>query len=431
MTALYMKKNIKNDFPIFSAEGGSASGGQAQAGKKPFVFLDSAAAAQVPQQVIDAIEEYYKSYKANVHSGIYAIGTKAVEAYENARVDVARFIGADSDEIIFTSGTTASINMLARCLEERIGAGDEIMVSRMEHHSNFIPWQELARRRNAVFGILPLEPDGTLSLDTARRHITERTKLVSITHVSHVTGAVNDVQEICRLAREAGAISVVDAAQSAPHMAVNVRTIGCDFLAFSGQKVLGPTGIGVLYGRRALLEELPPSVVGGGMVRDVRDEESVWASLPSKFEAGTPHAAGAIGLGAAVRYLEHTGGMDVLHEYEIRLANMARRALRDIPGITLYGPSEEDQTGSICSFTLRGIHPHDVAEVLSRENIAVRAGHHCALPLMRHLGISGTVRASFYLYNTGEDVERLIHGIKKVQEIFYSTNSKIKTQNHN
>ncbi len=403
-----MKTNIKNDFPIFKEN----------SRKQPFTFLDSAAAAQVPQQVIDAVSEYYTSYKANVHSGIYAIGAKAVEAYENARGDVAQFIGADSNEIIFTSGTTASINMLARCLEERIGAGDEIVVSRMEHHSNFIPWQELARRRNAKFTILPLEPDGTLSLDTVRRHITERTKLVSITHMSHVTGAINDVQEICRLARGAGALCVVDAAQSVPHMPVDVRAIGCDFLAFSGQKVLGPTGTGVLYSRRELLEDLNPSIFGGGMIRDVRDDESVWAPLPDKFEAGTPHVAGAIGLSAAIRYIKSAGGMEALHAHETALAALARRALRGIPEVTLYGPSEEEKAGSICSFTVQGVHPHDVAEVLSRENIAVRAGHHCALPLMQHFGISGTVRASFYLYNTEEDVLRLIDSIKHTVTLF-------------
>ncbi len=402
-----MKKDIKNDFPIFKA----------QSDERPFVFLDSAAVSQMPQTVIDAVSEFYSTYKANVHSGIYGIGMRAVEAYEGARNAVAEFLSADSNEIIFTSGTTASLNMAARMLESRITAGDEIMVSTMEHHSNFIPWQELAKRTNAIFIMLPLEKDGTLSLNTVRAMAGPRTKIIAITHVSHATGAVNDVREICRMAHGVGALCVVDAAQSAPHMPIDVRDIDCDFLAFSGQKVLGPTGTGVLYGKEKHLCELTPVIFGGGMIRHVSAEDSTWADAPQKFEAGTPHAAGAIGLGAALSYIEGIGRKEIM-AHERNLARMARRALMNMPGIHLYGPGNEKETSGIVSFTVEGAHPHDVAEILSRENIAVRAGHHCALPLMNHFGISGTIRASFYLYNTEEDVERLVAGVQKAGDMF-------------
>ena len=404
-----MKKDIKNDFPIF----------EAQSEKIPFVFLDSAAVSQMPQIVIDSVSEFYSTYKANVHSGIYPIGVRAVEAYEGARTKVAEFIGAKSDEIIFTSGTTASLNMLSRMLEVRVESGDEIMVSVMEHHSNFIPWQELAKRKGAIFTALPLEKDGTLSLETIRRLVTARTKIISVTHVSHATGAINDVREICRMAHDAGALCVVDAAQSVPHMRIDVQKIDCDFLAFSGQKMLGPTGIGVLYGKAKYLQELEPVTFGGGMIRTVDVDASTWADTPQKFEAGTPHAAGAIGLRSSISYIEQIG-MQEIETHERALAIKARRALAELSYVQLYGPSEEKESAGIVSFTIKGSHVHDVAEILSRENIAVRAGHHCALPLMNHFGISGTVRASFYLYNSEDDVERLVEGVKKAQHILHS-----------
>lgn len=403
-----MKKDIKNDFPIFKA----------QSGERPFAFLDSAAVSQMPQIVIDAVSEFYSTYKANVHSGIYAIGVRAVEAYEEARRKVAMFVGANSDEIIFTSGTTASLNMVSRMLEPRVKAGDEIMVSAMEHHSNFIPWQELAKRTKAVFTVLPLEKDGSLSLDTVRTMIRPRTKIIAVTHVSHVTGAINDVQEICRMAHEVGALCVVDGAQSTPHMPINVREIDCDFFAFSGQKILGPTGIGVLYGKEEHLHKIDPVVFGGGMIREVSKDESTWTDTPHKFEAGTPHIAGAIGLGVAVSYIKGIGHREIM-AHERNLAVLTRRALSAMPGVCLYGPENEHETAGIVSFTVEGTHAHDIAEILSRENIAVRAGHHCALPLMNHFGITGTVRASFYLYNTEEDVEQLVRGVRKAQDIFH------------
>lgn len=402
-----MNQNIKNDFPIF----------QSARSEYPFVFLDNAATSQMPRIVIDAVSEFYRDYKANVHSGIYAIGERAVAAYEGARKKAADFIGAQSDEIVFTSGTTASLNMLARMLEPRVGTGDEIVVSAMEHHSNFIPWQELAKRTNAVFTVLPLEVDGTLSMNTVRAMVGPRTKIVAITHVSHAMGAVNDVQEICRIAHKAGALSVVDGAQSVPHMPVTIQDIDCDFLAFSGQKMLAPTGIGVLYGKKEHLSVLDPAVFGGGMIRDVSVEASTWASSPQKFEAGTPHIAGAIGLGAAISYIESMG-REAIMAHERLLAAEAHRALAEIQGVKLYGPNDEKQRAGIISFTVRGAHPHDVAEVLSRDNIAVRAGHHCALPLMKHFGIQGTVRASFYLYNGKDDVGRLADGVSKAASLF-------------
>lgn len=404
-----MRPDIKIDFPLF----------RAQPGQKPLVFLDNAAASQMPKQVLNAITEYYTSYKANVHSGIYAIGRRAVEAYENSRAVVARFIGAEASEIIFTSGTTASLNMLARMLEDTVKEGDEIIVSGMEHHSNFIPWQELCKRRGARFTVLPLLPDGTLSLDMVHSAFSDKTKIIAITHVSHVTGAVNDVKEMCRIAREKGALSVIDAAQSVPHMRVNVGEIGCDFFAFSGQKMLGPTGIGVLFGKKEHLDKLNPSHFGGGMIRTVKSVSSTWADTPAKFEAGTPHIAGAIGLAEAIRYIENIGGVDKIHAHECMLAAHARKGLGEISGVRLYGPKDSIHTAGIISFTLNNIHPHDVAEVLARENTAVRAGHHCAMPLMEHFGIPGTVRASFYLYNTKEDVRRLVDGVQQVISLFH------------
>ncbi|OGZ43992.1 MAG: cysteine desulfurase [Candidatus Ryanbacteria bacterium RIFCSPHIGHO2_02_FULL_45_17b] len=401
---------IKKDFPIFKAQSRDGA---------PFTFLDSAATSQMPQVVIDSMLEFYSTYKANVHSGIYSIGVRAVEAYEGARRKVAMFLGAHSNEVIFTSGTTASLNMLARMLEVRISAGDEIMVSAMEHHSNFIPWQELAKRTGAVFTVLPLEKDGTLSAGTIRAMAGPRTKIIAVTHVSHATGSVNDVREISSIARGVGAFFVLDAAQSAPHMPIDVQKIDCDFLAFSGQKMLGPTGIGILYGKEKHLREIAPAVFGGGMIREVRTDSSTWADMPQKFEAGTPHVAGAIGLGAAISYIEVIGRAELM-AHERNLADMARCALTNMPGIHVYGPHNEHETAGIVSFTVEGMHAHDVAEILSRENIAVRAGHHCALPLMNHFGISGTIRASFYLYNTEKDVERLLTGVKKAQGIFHA-----------
>lgn len=417
-------KDIKSDFPIFSTEGAhlpdgqeSASGGKVKSSEKPLVFLDNAAVSQMPQVVINAVSEFYSAYKANVHSGIYSIGTRAVEAYENARKKIAAFLGVHGSEIIFTSGTTASLNMASRMLERIMHIGDEIVISGMEHHSNFIPWQELAKRTNAVFTMLPLEEDGTLLLETVRHAVSRRTKIVAITHVSHVTGAVNNVREICRIAHESGALCVVDAAQSASHMPVRIREIDCDFLACSGQKMLGPTGIGILYGKEEHLQELDPVVFGGGMIRSVDADASTWAEPPQKFEAGTPHIAGVIGMGAAVSYLEAIG-LEVIASHEQNLAMRARQALQTISGVQLYGPRNEKESAGIISFNVPGIHAHDVAEILSHENIAVRAGHHCALPLMKHFGISGTVRASFYVYNTEEDVKALQQGVVKAIDIF-------------
>lgn len=403
-----MKEHIQNDFPIF----------RDQANHTPLVFLDSAAAAQVPEHVTNAMIEYYRSYKANVHSGIYEIGERAIRAYEKSRETVAQFLGALSDEIIFTSGTTASINMLSRMLERDIREGDEIVVSQMEHHSNFIPWQELAKRTGAVFVVLPLEKNGTLSLETVRRTITKRAKIVAVTHVSHAIGAVNDIREICRIAHAAGALCVVDAAQSVPHMPVDVRAIACDFLAFSGQKLLGPTGTGVLYGRKSLLEHVEPCIYGGGMIREVHLETSSWANTPAKFEAGTPHIAGVIGLGAAIEYIGTVGSREEIETHDRLLGQAARRALSEVPGVTLYGSSCAEEMSGIVSFTVDGIHPHDVAEVLSRHAIAVRAGHHCAMPLMKHLGVLGTVRASFYIYNSEDDIAKLVQGVKNVLRVF-------------
>ena len=400
---------IKKDFPIF--ENTVMNG-------VPFTFLDNAAASQTPTQVLDAVQEYYKRYKANVHSSSYAIGAEAVKAYESARERVAAFIGASPQEVIFTSGTTASLNMVSRMLGRILRDGDSVVVSAMEHHSNFIPWQQIAKERNARFVVVPLEPDGSLSLEKLRGCIDESTKVVAITHASHAIGVINNAAEVCAMAHENGALCVVDAAQSAPHIPIDVRAMDCDFLAVTGQKMLGPTGTGVLYGKRELLEKQEPVWYGGGMIREVGLDESSWADIPARFEPGTPNVAGVIGLGRAVEYLLELG-MERVRSHEKQLTQRAWERMRVLDGITLFGPKDLENHAGIVSFAVEGVHPHDAAEVLSGQNIAVRAGHHCAMPLMKHLGVPGTVRASFYIYNTEEDIERLIVGIQRVKDTFH------------
>lgn len=401
-------ENTKKDFPIFT---------NAVQNGVPFTFLDNAAASQTPRQVVDAEREYYECYKANVHSGIYTIGARAVAAYESARAHVARFISAFSEEIVFTSGTTASLNMVCQMLGKTLHEGDEVIVSAMEHHSNFIPWQQLSKEKKLRFTVVPLERDGSLSIELMRTRISKTTKVVAITHASHAIGVVNDVTEICRLSHDKGAVCVVDAAQSAPHMPIDVRAMDCDFLAFSGQKMLGPTGTGVLYGRKDLLETMQPAYYGGGMIREVNVDESHWADVPAKFEAGTPNVAGVVGLDKAIEYLTCIG-MEAVRAHEKELTQYALERVGECPGVTLFGSRDMERRTGIISFLVDGVHPHDTAEVLAQGNIAVRAGHHCAMPLMRHLGVPGTVRASFYIYNTKEDVDRLIDGIVKVKELF-------------
>jgi len=380
------------------------------------VYLDNAATSQKPQAVIDAIREYYETYNSNVHRGVHTLGNRATEAYESARETVRWFINArETAEIVFNRGTTAGLNMVARALSEQwIQAGDEIVITPMEHHSNLIPWQQAARRTGAVLKYVPLQPDGTIRLEDVERLMSPRTKVVSMAHVSNVLGTVHPIRDIAAIAHRYGAVMVVDGAQSVPHMPVDVQELDCDFLAFSGHKMLGPTGIGVLYGKLEWLKRLEPVEFGGEMIDFVELHESTWKEPPWKFEGGTPNIAGAIGLAAAIQFLQSLG-MDAVHEHEQQLVRYALERLRQVEGIELYGP---EQRAGIVTFNLPGIHPHDVATVLDTEGVAVRAGHHCAQPLMKWLGVTATARASFYLYNTKEDVDRLVEALVRAKEFF-------------
>ena len=387
----------KDDFPIL----------------KDITYLDNSATTQKPRQVIAAIADFYEASNSNVHRGVNRLAEKATMLYEKAREAAARFINAETAEIIFTKGTTESINFLAARLP--IEKGDEIVLSEMEHHSNIVPWQQVAKEKGAVVKYIPVKENFILDMDKARELITEKTKVVSIVHMSNVLGTINPVKDICRMAHAVGAVFIVDAAQSVPHLKTDIKDLDCDYLVFSGHKMCGPTGIGVLYGKKELLEKLEPYQYGGGMIDEVSYERSTWTEVPSKFEAGTPNIAGAAGLLAAIEYLEEIG-MDTIQEYEHGLMTYALQKLETIKGLKIIGP--QDNRGAVISFTLEGIHPHDVSEILDRENIMVRGGHHCAMPLMKKLGVSGTTRASFYFYNTKDDVDALVSGISKVQEVF-------------
>lgn len=382
----------------------------------PLVYLDSAATAQKPIQVIEALDRFYKEYNSNVHRGVHTLGTMATDAYEGAREKVRKLIHAKSTkEIIFTKGTTAAVNLIALSYgNANVSEGDEILITYMEHHSNLIPWQQLAKRTGAELKYMPLQPDGTLVLEEVAQCITPKTKIVALAHVSNVLGTINPVKEVTRLAHEVGAIVVVDGAQSVPHMKVDVQDLDCDFLAFSGHKMMGPTGIGVLYGKKALLEKMDPIEFGGEMIDTVELYDSTWADLPYKFEGGTPVIAQAIGLGAAIDFLEAIGFAEI-EAYEKKLVDYAYQRLSELDGITIYGPKER---GGLVTFNVDHVHPHDVATVLDAEGIAIRAGHHCAQPLMKWLQVSSTARASFYIYNTEEEVDRLVEGLIHTKEYF-------------
>ncbi|SFA43325.1 L-selenocysteine selenide-lyase (L-alanine-forming) [Anoxybacillus pushchinoensis] len=383
---------------------------------KPLVYLDSAATSQKPLPVIEAIDNYYRQYNSNVHRGVHTLGTKATDAYEGAREKVRRFIGAASmEEIIFTRGTTTAINLVAASYgRANVRPGDEIVITYMEHHSNIIPWQQVAKQTGATLKYIPLQPDGTIRLEDVEQTVTPNTKIVAVTHVSNVLGTINPVKEIAQIAHKNGAVVVVDGAQSTPHMKVNVQELDCDFYAFSGHKMCGPTGIGVLYGKKRLLDQMEPVEFGGEMIDFVGLYESTWKELPWKFEGGTPIIAGAIGLGAAIDFLEQVG-LDHIAEHEHRLAQYALEQLATIDGLTIYGPKER---AGLVTFNIDGVHPHDVATVLDAEGIAVRAGHHCAQPLMKWLNVTATARASFYLYNTEEEIDALVSALKKTKEYF-------------
>ncbi|PFC21318.1 cysteine desulfurase SufS [Bacillus cereus] len=383
---------------------------------KQLVYFDSAATSQKPIQVIETLERYYKEYNSNVHRGVHTLGTKATDAYEGAREKVRKFINAKSmEEIIFTRGTTTALNTVAASYGlENVKEGDEIVISYMEHHSNIIPWQQVAKKTGATLKYLPLQPDGTISIEDARQTITPNTKIVSIMYVSNVLGTINPVKEIGAIAHENGAIMVVDGAQSTPHMKVDVQDLNCDFYALSAHKMCGPTGIGVLYGKKELLNNMEPIEFGGEMIDFVDLQESTWKELPWKFEAGTPIIGNAIGLGAAIDFLEEIG-LDNIEKHEHELAQYALERLSEVDGVTIYGPKHR---AGLVTFNIEDVHPHDVATVLDVEGIAVRAGHHCAQPLMKWLKASSTARASFYLYNTKEEIGTFVDSLIKTKEYF-------------
>lgn len=402
-----MIASVREQFPILHQE----------INGHPLVYLDNAATSQKPQVVIDAIKRYYEWENSNVHRGVHTLGSRATDAYEGAREKVARFINAESSEqIIFTRGTTTALNLVASSYARSVcGPGDEIVLTEMEHHSNLIPWQQAAIAVGATLKYIPLQPDGTIRVEDVEALVTERTKVVAIAYVSNVMGVVHPVKQIAEIAHRHGAVIVVDGAQSTPHMKVDVQDLDCDFYALSGHKMCAPTGIGALYGKKALLESMEPIEFGGEMINDVGLYESNWKELPWKFEGGTPIIAGAVGLGAAIDFLEEIG-MDAIEQHETQLAAYAMNRISEIDGITIYGPRERKV--GLVTFNLGDVHPHDVATVLDAQGIAIRAGHHCCQPLMRWLKVSSTARASFYLYNTEEDVDRLVSALIQTKEYF-------------
>ncbi|MDH6598427.1 cysteine desulfurase [Bacillus aerius] len=399
-------KDVREQFPILHQ----------QVNGHDLVYLDSAATSQKPRVVIDAMNEYYRSYNSNVHRGVHTLGTKATDAYEGAREKVRAFIGASSvQEIIFTRGTTTALNTVAiSYARANLKEGDEIVITHMEHHANIIPWQQAAKSTGATLKYIPLQEDGTLSLEDVKQTITHQTKIVAVTHVSNVLGTINPIKDIAKIAHDHGAIIVVDGAQSTPHMQIDVQDLDCDFFAFSGHKMCGPTGIGVLYGKKDLLNNMEPAEFGGEMIDFVDLYDSTWKELPWKFEAGTPIIAGAIGLGKAIDFLNDIG-MEEVSRYEHQLATYALERFKELEGATVYGPQHR---AGLVTFNLDDVHPHDASTVLDTEGVAIRAGHHCAQPLMKWLGVSATARASFYLYNTEEEIDELMAALCKTKEYF-------------
>ena len=402
-------RKLRADFPIFKQE----------IHGHPLAYLDSAASSQKPRQVLDAMTELYETSYANIHRGVYDLGERATEAYEGAREKARAFINADSTrEVVFTRNVTAALNLVAYAWGvDNLGPGDVVLVTEMEHHSNFVPWQFIAKRTGAEFAAIPVDGDGELQLDQLDTLAASgRIKVLACTYVSNSLGTINPVGSLIQWAHEQGAIAVVDAAQAAPHRGVDVQALGCDFLGFTGHKMCGPTGIGVLWGRRELLERMSPFELGGHMIRKVTLEETTWNELPHKFEAGTAAIAEAVGLGAAIDYVTEVG-VDALERYEHELLDYALPRLDEIPGVRLFGPPTDRRAG-IVSFEVDGVHPHDVAQILDWEGVAVRAGHHCNQPLMHRLGVPATTRASFYLYTVPEEVDRLVAGLHKVRKTF-------------
>lgn len=404
-----MNPEIKSYFPILNQE----------VNGHPLIYLDSAATSQKPVQVIEALKEYYESDNSNVHRGVHTLGNRATEKYEGAREKVQQFINAKStQEIVFLRGTTTAINLVAQSFgRANVEEGDEIAITYMEHHSNIIPWQQLAKERGAVLKYIELEEDGTISLENVRAAITDRTKIVSMVYVSNVLGTMNPVKEVAKIAHEHGAVMVVDGAQAAPHLKIDVQDLDCDFFAFSGHKMVGPTGIGVLYGKKQLLDAMEPVEFGGEMIDFVGLYDSTWKELPWKFEGGTPIIAGAVGLAAAIDFLEEIG-LNEIEKHEHHMAALAMEKMSGIEGLEIYGPTDPLKRAGIVTFNMKEVHPHDVATVLDMSGIAVRAGHHCAQPLMKWLDVTATARASFYLYNDESDIDRLVEGLRSAKEYF-------------
>ncbi len=402
-------KNIRKDFPILDRK----IHGQ------PLVYLDNAATSQKPTSVIKAITDYYEQTNANVHRGIHTLSEEATEAYEGVREKVRAFIDAPSTrEIIFTRNTSEALNLLAYSYgRQHVLAGDEILITEMEHHSNFVPWQQLAKEREAKLVFLEQTPQGEIDLEAAKRQINERTRIVSITQMSNVLGVITPVRELAEIAHAKGAIVIVDGAQGVPHLQTSVRELGCDFLAFSFHKMLGPTGVGVLWGKEELLEAMPPFMTGGDMISSVSKERTLWNELPWKFEAGTPNIADVIASGAAIDYLNALG-MDAVREHEVAITKYALDQLQKLGSIEIYGPLDATKRGGVLSFNFFDVHPHDLGQILNDSGVAIRAGHHCCQPLMRELNVQGTARASFYIYNTMEEVDALVSALKEAHKVF-------------
>jgi len=399
---------IRKDFPILGRE---------IHGKK-LVYLDNAATSQKPQSVIDAITRYYEEYNSNVHRGIHTLSEEATDGFEQARLKVARFIKAPSTRgVIFVRNTTEAINLVAQAwARKRLKPGDEILLSRMEHHSNLIPWQMVASETGAKLRFIHLNVNGTMNLSNIDELINDRTRLVAVSHMSNVLGTINPVRQLADLAHARGALMLADGAQSVPHMPVDVNELGCDFLAFSGHKMLGPTGTGVLWGRESVLEEMDPFMGGGSMILEVSCETATWNEIPQKFEAGTPDVAGAIGLGAAIDYLQHLG-MENVRRHEVEVTTYALDRLSSVEDLMIFGPMDPEVRGGVISFNLLDVHPHDLGTILDQEGVAIRAGHHCCQPLMKWLDVSATARASFYLYNRPDEVDALVSALNKAREM--------------
>ena len=402
-------EKIRQDFPILFQE----------VNDEPLVYLDNAATTQKPKQVLATMTHYYSANNANVHRGVHTLAERATHDYEAAREKVRRFLNAqETAEILFTRGTTTSLNWVAQSYGDAfVKAGDEIVISYMEHHSNIIPWQQLAKRTGATLKYIELTEEGFLDLEHATSIITEKTKIVSVAHASNVLGVINPIQELATIVHEKGGILVVDGAQSAPHIKIDVQSLDCDFFAFSGHKMCATTGTGVLYGKRKWLEQMEPVEFGGEMIDFVGLQDSTWKELPWKFEAGTPNIAGVIALGAAIDYLESIG-LAGIHQYEEELVGYVLPKLQAIEGLTIYGPKDPAHRTGVISFNLENLHPHDVATALDMEGVAVRAGHHCAQPLLKYLGVAATARASFYIYNTKADADRFVQAILATKEFF-------------